>query len=367
LLGAAFAAQALEMEVEASGMTLSGWVGAPGAARAHSDLQYLFINRRAVRDSTARHAVRQAFGERLASGRHPAYVLFLDLDPSQVDVNVHPAKSEVRFRESRLVHDFLWRGLSRALDAGLELPADPGAGATSVAAALCAGADAAPAAGHDAPAGDLRVADRGAAYGVRPGPGAALPWGGAGPSPGIAPGAKQSLVAGRYAVSVDGEGVTMADLARTRRLMIRRQLVSGCHGGSGVCRPLLLPLQRSVAEALADRLESRLGAISAAGFDLRRGAPGSITLRAVPACLAHVPGEVLLDTVLQWAEGKWDPATETLADALADVGGEQLRDLADDPQQVSALLRCAEAGPDGDKARLVTRLDAAAIAELMKR
>jgi DNA mismatch repair protein MutL len=362
LLGAAFAWQALEVDIEGPGMTLSGWLGAPDAARAHSDLQYLFINGRAVRDNTARHAVRQAFGERLVSGRHPAYVLYLDLDPSQVDVNVHPAKSEVRFRESRLVHDFLWRGLSRALDEALELSADGDA-----AAGLVSGGTSAPdAAWRKAATGSLDVAERGVSYGIENGSEAVSPWS-ASSSPGVARGRSPALVAGRYAVSVDGVGVAIADLARTRRLMIRHQLDEHCRQGVGGSRPLLLPLNRGVAEATADGLASKLSVVSALGFDLRRSAPGSIALRAVPACLGHVPAAALLDTILRWAEGKSDPATESLADALAVVGAERLQDLVDDPQLVSALLRFAEAQTEPEYARLVTRLDAAAIAELMKR
>lgn len=362
VLGAAFAGQALEVDIEASGMTLRGWVGAPGAARAHSDLQYLYINGRTVRDSTARHAVRQAFGERLISGRHPAYVLYLDLDPSQVDVNVHPAKSEVRFREGRLVHDFLWRGLSRALDAGLDLQEDDGGAETAAVTVPSGGNSVTSVPVRKAPAGGLAIAERGAGYGVQAGSGAASPWG-AGSSSRASP----AVVAGRYAVSVDGQGVALADLGLVRRLMIGQQLRSDCGQDAAVSRPLLLPLNRSVAEALADRLESRLETISAVGFRLRRSAPGSITLRAVPGCLAHVPATALLDTMLRWAAGKSDLETETLMDALANVGSEHLQDLVDDPQQVSALLRFAETQSDGETARLVTRLDTNAIAELMKR
>jgi len=148
--------------------------------------------------------------------------------------------------------------------------------------------------------------------------------------------------------------------------MIHHQLQANCAQGVGVSRPLLLPLNLSVAEALADRLESRLGIVSDAGFDLRRGAPAAVTLRAVPACLAHVPAAALLETILRWAEEKPDFEMETLADALASIGGEQLQDLVFDPQQISALLRFVDAHPERDKVRLVMRLDAAAIADLMK-
>ncbi len=358
LLGAAFAEQALEVDIESVGMTLRGWVGVPEAARANSDLQYLFVNGRAVRDSTARHAVRQAFGERLASGRHPAYVLYLDLDPSQLDVNVHPAKNEVRFRQSRLVHDFLWRALYRALEEALALPlggdAAPSEGITTVAALRP------PSAGSD------QIADWKAAYRVEDESKAKAAWT-TRPSSGVVPGQSAPLIAGRYAASVTSDGIAVVDLAQTRRAVIQHQLGVGSGQGEGGSRPLLLPLSVSIEESLADRLESKLAALADAGFDLRRNAPASITLRAVPACLAHVPASALLDAVLRWVKGKPDSEVETLADALARVGGEHLQDLVNDPQAVFALVRFLEAHLEEQNSRLVMRLDAADIAALMKR
>ncbi|GAH38126.1 unnamed protein product, partial [marine sediment metagenome] len=107
ILGEDFPAQSLRVEHEAAGLRLSGWVGLPTASRSQADQQYFYVNGRLVRDKVVTHAVRQAYADVLYHGRHPAFVLFLELDPAIVDVNVHPAKSEVRFRESRLVHDFL--------------------------------------------------------------------------------------------------------------------------------------------------------------------------------------------------------------------------------------------------------------------
>ncbi|MBN9067799.1 MAG: hypothetical protein J0H60_15455 [Rhizobiales bacterium] len=115
LLGEEFLQQSLRLEHEGAGLRLSGWVGLPTASRAQADQQYFYVNGRLVRDKVVAHAVRQAYADVLFQGRHPAFVLFLDLDPLGVDVNVHPAKHEVRFREARLVHDFLYRTLNEAL------------------------------------------------------------------------------------------------------------------------------------------------------------------------------------------------------------------------------------------------------------
>jgi DNA mismatch repair protein MutL len=115
VLGENFPQQSLRIDHAAAGMRLSGWVGLPTASRSQSDSQYFYVNGRLVRDRIVAHAVRQAYADVLFHGRHPSFVLYLELDPVGVDVNVHPAKSEVRFREQRLVHDFLFRTLHEAL------------------------------------------------------------------------------------------------------------------------------------------------------------------------------------------------------------------------------------------------------------
>ncbi len=113
--GPAFLEQALPIEVERSGLRLWGWVGLPTFSRSQADLQYFYVNGRMVRDKLVAHAVRQAYRDVLFNGRHPTFVLFLEIDPGVVDVNVHPTKHEVRFRDSRMVHDFLYGTLHRAL------------------------------------------------------------------------------------------------------------------------------------------------------------------------------------------------------------------------------------------------------------
>jgi DNA mismatch repair protein MutL len=115
MLGESFPQQSLRIDHASAGMRLSGWVGLPTASRPQADAQYFYVNGRLVRDRVVAHAVRQAYADVLFHGRHPAFVLYLELDPAGVDVNVHPAKSEVRFREQRLVHDFLFRTLHEVL------------------------------------------------------------------------------------------------------------------------------------------------------------------------------------------------------------------------------------------------------------
>jgi DNA mismatch repair protein MutL len=115
LLGPKFIDAALHVDAAAAGLELTGWVGLPTFSRSQADMQYFFVNGRIVRDRLVAHAIKQAYRDVLYHGRQPAFVLYLTLDPALVDVNVHPTKHEVRFRDGRLVHDYLFRTLHKAL------------------------------------------------------------------------------------------------------------------------------------------------------------------------------------------------------------------------------------------------------------
>ncbi|AKU13452.1 putative DNA mismatch repair protein [Azoarcus sp. CIB] len=115
LMGDDFLAQARALDADAGPLRLSGFASLPAYSRASRDAQYFFVNGRFVRDKLLTHAVRQAYTDILHGNRHPAYVLFLELDPAGVDVNVHPAKIEVRFREARAIHQFVFHALTRTL------------------------------------------------------------------------------------------------------------------------------------------------------------------------------------------------------------------------------------------------------------
>jgi DNA mismatch repair protein MutL len=115
ICGPAFMEQALYIETDLPHYKLWGWVGLPTFSRSQADLQYFFVNGRIIRDRLVAHAVKQAYRDVLYHGRHPAFVLYLELDPAQVDVNVHPTKHEVRFRDGRGVHNFIFSSLHRAL------------------------------------------------------------------------------------------------------------------------------------------------------------------------------------------------------------------------------------------------------------
>uniref|UniRef100_UPI0035BBB48A DNA mismatch repair endonuclease MutL n=1 Tax=Aeromonas aquatica TaxID=558964 RepID=UPI0035BBB48A len=113
--GTPFMHHALAVESEHSDVRLWGWLAAPAGARPQNDLQYTYVNGRMMRDKLINHAIRQAYDELLPADRFAAYVLYIELDPRQVDVNVHPAKHEVRFHQARLIHDFIFQALFSAL------------------------------------------------------------------------------------------------------------------------------------------------------------------------------------------------------------------------------------------------------------
>lgn len=115
LCGETFIENALRIESHIEGLTLSGWIILPTFARAQADIHYFYVNGRIIRDKLVNHAVREAYKDVLYGKRYPAFVLFLTLPPDEVDVNVHPAKYEVRFREQRLIYDFIFRSIQDAL------------------------------------------------------------------------------------------------------------------------------------------------------------------------------------------------------------------------------------------------------------
>ena len=139
ICGPAFTEQSIRVEHEGADLKLTGWIGLPTFSRSQSDLQFFYVNHRIVKDRVVTHAIRQSYQDVLYHGRHPAYVLYLDIDPTKVDVNAHPTKHEVRFRESSLVHGFMYRSLHKTLAdfrpqdqlAGSSQTAEPEATATA--------------------------------------------------------------------------------------------------------------------------------------------------------------------------------------------------------------------------------------------
>lgn len=325
-LGEEFAQHALRVEHSGAGLRLHGWIAQPAYSRASADQQYVYVNGRAVRDRNIAHAVKMAYQDVLYHGRQPAYVLFLELDPARVDVNVHPAKHEVRFRESRMIHDFVYRTLQEALAgtrAGIgagAVPADGLPAAAPIPFAQAAYGTPAPVTapqhlqwtGHQQSPLGLRVADAPSAYAALY---AAPPTSqSAQPAPmqmpandsagGIPPlGYAVAQLHGIYILAENAEGLIVVDMhAAHERIGYER--LKTAHDGIGLTsQPLLVPMTLAVAEREADVAERETATLTQLGFDVTRSGPQSLSVRSVPALLAHAePGALLRDVLADLRE-----------------------------------------------------------------
>jgi DNA mismatch repair protein MutL len=311
-LGGEFTAACIAIDHAAAGMRLHGWVGLPTASRSSADQQYFYVNGRCVRDRIVTHAVRQAYADVLFHGRHPAYVLFLELDPRRVDVNVHPAKLEVRFRDSRLIHEFVYRTLHEAL-AGTRAGANVPLAHSDAAAANALAAGAPPRAAW-APAQQpmaLPVHETIAAYAALYGPPARA-------ESHAAPHLSQDALAqaregthapplgfalaqlhGVFILAENDAGLVLVDMhAAHERITYER--LKEAQDGSGIrSQPLLVPLPLAVSAREADLAEEHGDALAALGFELRRSGPQQLSVRAVPALLADLDPRLLVPDVLE--------------------------------------------------------------------
>jgi DNA mismatch repair protein MutL len=320
LLGESFVENALEVEAQASGLRLTGWVARPAFSRSQSDLQFFFVNGRAVRDKLVAHAVRQAFHDVLHHGRHPAYVLTLEVDPRQVDVNVHPAKHEVRFREGRQVHDFLFRSLHRRLaGGGLDGSLAVGAAhAEALAPVLEGGAQhrrddvALPRqAGFSLRVGDGRGAYAAALAWQRPEDGSTMPADGGHGVGGEAGGEASDGSAsppplgyaigqlnGVYVLSQASDGLIVVDMHAAHERIGYERLKAGWTEGRVQQQPLLVPIVVSVSAGEADLADAHRSLLESLGVLVDRQGPERLVLRGIPAILSGADPERLLRDVL---------------------------------------------------------------------
>jgi DNA mismatch repair protein MutL len=303
-LGEEFSRNAMRIDHAGAGLRLHGWIARPVYNRASADQQYLYVNGRSVRDRSVAHAIRQAYADVLFHGRHPAYVLFLEMDPRAVDVNVHPAKHEVRFRDARLVHDFVYRTLQEAL-------ADTRAG--TAASTPASSAQVQPAAAWAMPQSNLSLR---AATVDETRAGYAALYGHAGDVPGPLPGqVDEPLPAssddtlpplgnaiaqlhGIYILAESADGLIVVDMHAAHERIGYEKLKSA-HDGIGVrVQPLLVPQAVAVSEREAETAEREHATLQALGFEVTRGGQQSLLLRGVPALLADSDVEALLRDVL---------------------------------------------------------------------
>jgi DNA mismatch repair protein MutL len=324
VLGDDFMANSREVLAESGSLRLSGFAALPAYARANRDAQFFYVNGRFVRDKLIQHALREAYADILHGARHPAFVLFLDMDPAGVDVNVHPAKTEVRFREGRAIHQFVFHGLSRSLAVPVQ------------AASLASAAPAA--ASYGGPTEQIRLAveeprhrspeDRSDFRGsadFRPthfpsatfnpaslerlAPQApALPVSEAG---GAAPlGYAIGQIHGVYVLAQNTHGLVLVDMHAAHERILYEQLKHVLDGSPGVQR-LLIPAVFNASQTEIATAEEQAETLTRMGFDVAAAGPSELAVRSVPALLGRANITELLRALL--AELRDFPASEVIA------------------------------------------------------
>lgn len=324
--GPAFMEQALYIDREAMGLRLWGWVALPSFSRSQADLQHFYVNGRYVRDRLVVHAVRQAYRDVLFHGRHPAFVLYLELAPAAVDVNVHPTKHEVRFRDGRTVHDFIFRTLHKVLadvrpDTVPQQAAMPAGDTESLMAMpetqsampLGEAGSASPASFNAAPSSfqpqnsaaynpqyqsqyGAGVADQRANYQrLQVGSESAAAGDGS-----VAPplGYALAQLKGIYILAENQQGMVLVDMhAAHERITYER--MKNARDGEGIrSQPLLVPMNLAVSEREADCAEQHAEVFAELGMRIERAAAESIIVRELPTILADTSVEQLVRDVL---------------------------------------------------------------------
>ncbi len=342
IVGHEFAERSLIVDHSAGPVRVHGWIGLPSAARATSDLQFWFVNGRAVRDRLLMNAVRLGFRDVLYSGRQPSYVLYLDIDPALVDVNAHPQKLEVRFRDSRQIHDFVFRAVERRL-AGTK----PAPGALPPA---WNGAHATPLPLQSAPGMPLGTWAVSEALGyARDTP---LP-----PVEMTADAASEPLgqalaqIHGIYILAQNEQGLVLVDMHAAHERVLYEKMKS--QTGAAATQLLLAPITVSLKVDELDALLAQREEWLAAGFDLERLSPDTLVVRAVPALLPREDVAALVRDVVHGvaedgAAHHLDGATDRLLGTIAcrsAIHAHRRLSLA----EMNALLRQMEHTPRADQ------------------
>lgn len=294
IAGEEFFVASSSLDEQASGLRLHGWVARPTYSSTSRDAQYLYVNGRFVRDKLLAHALRQAYQDVLHHQRHPAYVLFLDMDPSMVDVNVHPAKTEVRFREAQAVHRFVFQAVSKALASSTRVPeaAQEREGRQDFTMASQQSlAISEPDAFHAALFGPL--SSRGM---MTPSPALAYE-----DTPREVPALGYALAQlhGIYILAQNQAGLVLVDMhAAHERILYEKLKASWLQEDPMASQPLLLPSVFNASTALLATLESHEPLLQRLGFQVAPAGPESLVVRAMPALLSDSDPARLVTEVL---------------------------------------------------------------------
>jgi DNA mismatch repair protein MutL len=302
LIGEDFSQGAVEVDARSARLAITGLVAAPGFTRATRDAQFLFVNGRFIRDRVVAHAIREAYADVLHHDRHPAYALFLEIDPALVDVNVHPTKSEVRFRESSAVHQFVFHALSRALAAPIS-GSDSGLQENRGQTPFSGGTGSVTGNGSLTPAwqGGFAMAQPAASYAAMFSAAVAdeqraMPAAAASEAPTL--GFALAQLHGIYILAQNVAGLVMVDMHAAHERIVYEGLKDALDVATLPSQPLLVPIpMTATAEDVEQAAEGR-GELESLGFDVAASGPRELVIRAVPALLADLDAQGLLRSVL---------------------------------------------------------------------
>ncbi|ROR32027.1 DNA mismatch repair endonuclease MutL [Inmirania thermothiophila] len=290
LMGEAFAEGAVWVEREQAGVRLWGWLGRPEQAHGRSDLQHLLVNGRAVRDRLLVAAVRRGYEDVLHHARQPAFLLYLEMDPAEVDVNVHPAKLEVRLRRPGAVYELVAQTVRTAL-------ARPAVPVQAPPVRVPSGAPVqAPPAAPVQPGLALGVREAAAVYGAPEGPAAVAE----GAAPALPPlGRPLGQIHGVYLVAESARGLILVDIHAAHERITYEALREAHRRGGVPSQQLLVPVVVEVGRRRAELAEAHAEALAALGLELGRVGPERVVVRRVPALLAGADAAALARDVLE--------------------------------------------------------------------
>ena len=295
VLGESFRGTSLAVDEASAGLRLHGLVGLPAHARTARDAQYFFVNGRYVRDRLLAHAVRQAYEDVLHHERHPAFVLFLEIDPAQVDVNVHPTKIEVRFRDARGIHQFVFHALHKALArtaAGEAVSDTPGITSQRF--------DAMPPAYWKQDSIGLRVAQPEGFYETlfgTPSASALTPAVADTPTPPL--GFALAQLGGIYILAQNDQGLIIVDMHAAHERIMYEKLKQALDEQQIPMQPLLVPMTFSADALDVATAEDHREVLSTIGFDLGVVSPTTLAARGVPVMLQDADAQTLARDVLR--------------------------------------------------------------------
>lgn len=376
LLGSEFIEHCLHLVKETESFTLRGWIAVPTYSRAQADRQYFFLNGRMIRDKVIAHAAKLGYQDVLFHGRQPAYVLYLTMNPGAVDVNAHPAKTEVRFRDSRSVHSFVHRTIEQTLaqtrpggaqsDAVLEQ--DLGVTSHAIGQAQPSGVTAwmndTPSSVPDRrdigaygrvnlpfnPAKSMDGGDSDAVYRALTRTQDAANLGDEvnddGATTDMPLGVALAQLHGIYILAQNQSGLIVVDMHAAHERINYEKLKSQMAEGGVQSQALLFPMQLAVSEAEADFVDSQAEEFARLGVELERAGPESVTIRAVPLLLEGADArelvlDVLADLVANFSSQRIEQEINDVLSTMACHGSVRAnRKLT--LEEMNALLRTME-------------------------